>query len=1296
MLAKLSVKKPLTIIVAVVLIVLLAVISFMNMQTDLLPKLDLPYVAVITAYPGASPEKVEGSVTKPLENTLATIGGIEKITSISSENSSTVILQFGYSINMDTAIIEMSNKLDMVSAQMEDGVATPILMKIDPNLLPVMVASVDMGDTNIKETSAFVSETVIPAFEKINGVASVSSTGLISERVSVTLNQDKIDELNDKVLVAVDEQLVDAKKQLDKAKKEIESQKSKLSPQANEMLKELNQAMIQLFDGKAQAQIGLNSITTATIQLKQQLTQLQTTEKILTTVVEEAENILADLTKVINESNNALKALDVTEKQLIAQREELLKNPTPENLAKVAEIEVGLQRIKAERTILEQTVSVATQFRTEIRNIMRDPSNNDGDSIYEMLDQMQEGIQACEDALGELPEQQLTVEDLLEDLGEKQTQLLEGKDQITMGLTEATVQLAMAEKELNEKTAEFEASRDAAFEKANLNGMITQDMVSNILMAENFSMPAGYLQSGNVDTIVKVGEKFASIDELKKLELFEIDAEDVGTICLEDVADISVVDNIGETYAKINGNDGILLSFQKQSTASTSEISDTIRKTMDMLEEEHEGLHITPLNDQGVYINIVVNSVISNLLMGGILAIVILFLFLRNIKPTLIVAMSIPISLMLAVVLMYFSNVTLNLISLCGLALGVGMLVDNSIVVIENIYRLRALGMSAAKAAVKGAMQVGGAITASTLTTVCVFLPIVFTEGLSRQLFTDMGLTIGYSLVASLLIAMTLVPTLSSTMLTNIQQKPQKRFDAFVNWYGRLLEKVLKHKAWVLSGAAALLIISGIGAATMGTAFIPESDTSEISVSLEMSNEASTEELRETTDKVAEIVGSIDGVATVGAMEGSSGNSMSLYVLLEEKRKLSSLEICQEITDKTTDLPCEISASGSGMDMSAMSGSGIAVNIFGDDMDMLQDLAVQIGGIISEVEGTVDIDDGTGEASKETRIVIDKNKAMSYGLTVAQVYQEIAKALKTEITSTTLSIGDKEYPVVVATDKENQLTEETLKSHTISGQKNGEAKEVSLSEIASFDKADALDSIHHDNSKRYITVSAGIDAEHNIGLVSRELTKKLDKFELPEGYSMTIGGENETINNSLRDLILMVLLAIVFIYLIMVAQFQSLLSPFIVMFTIPLAFTGGLLMLWFTGGEISMIAMLGFLVLAGVVVNNGIVFVDYTNQLRAEGLSLIEALVETGKRRIRPILMTALTTILGLFTLALGIGTGTDMLQPMAIVIIGGLTYSTLLTLFVVPSLYSILQRKPLKVINVDDIDATEEKHENA
>lgn len=1427
MLSRFSVKKPMTVFVAVVLVLILGVMSFINMTTDLLPNMDLPYAVAYTTYIGASPEQVEQSVTKPMESALAATSGLKNITSVSQENVSIVVMEFEEGTGMDSAMIEMNAALDQLSGSLPDAAGSPILMKINPDLLPIMVLAVDSDSMARQELSEFTTSTVIPALERVDGVASVSGSGLLESQIRIELDQSRIDALNEKVLTAIDGSLADAEKQLKATRKQITEGKKKLEEQSGTAYAQLVAAAGQLSGIKDQTTIGstLNSAEVKALQavldqydamVKLQkdyndaetaaralgaadyakLQLLQTNRTTLRANLKAAENSLKAADAALKELGSSEAALqkeltDAEAQQAAAQAaynaavdgapkrleedagwQELQKREAekqaeiedlekqladdPDNAelqAKLNTAQAALAAIKAEQTAYinrndpetvkanealtaaqnsvtraetrletyrqsaaakaeaEKTLAEGTKALDEntaaIKKILGEEngkkwieSHDKVQDDYGTIAELNAAISALEPRIPELKKELATakasqkeLDAALSELDKAQSQLETGKLELSQQLILATVQLQQAEQALNEAEEQFRQQRDAAYKAAGLDGILTQSAVSQLFMAQNFSMPAGYIQSADGRLTLKVGDKFADLQELENWVLFDYSVGDVGQIRLSDIADVRLADNAEELYAKINGNDGVLLTVQKSSVASTSGACRNLYDTMERLEEKYEGLHLTALSDQGQYIDLVIRSVLQNLLFGALLATAILLLFLRDLRPTVIVAFSIPISLLFAVVLMYFTGVTLNIISLSGLALGVGMLVDNSIVAIENIYRLRQLGYNAATAAVHGCRQIAGAITASTLTTVCVFVPILFTGGLTRQIFADMGLTIAYSLGASLLVALTLVPALSGKLLTGdaAGKKPNRLLSRMMESYEKLLRLVLRHKAPVLLGAVALLIVSGLLAVGMGTAFMPEMDSPQVSVSIEMPEDATTTQGREMCDTVIDRILSVDGVDTVGAMEGQTmmgGGDLSLYVLLQQKRSGSSQQIAKEIEAACTDLDCTVTANGSTMDMSMMTGgSGIRLAVTGDDMDTLRSAAAELARAVSAVEGVASVSDGQEENSTEVRITVDKAKAAEYNLTVAQVYQQVAAAVLSQTTATDITVNGSDLPVVVVPDDRDITTRETLEELELTGTRNQQDCEVRLSEIAAVTEAASSAAIHRENQSRTVTVTAQIADGYNIGLVSREVEKLLADYQMPEGCSYAFEGENEMIRSTMGDLALMIALAVALIYLIMVAQFQSLLSPFIVLFTIPLAFTGGLLGLWITGKELSVIAMLGFLMLAGVVVNNGIVFVDYVNQLRLEGRERTEALVQTGRDRIRPILMTALTTIFGLVTMALGLGSGGDMLQPLAIVTIGGLAYATLLTLFIVPAVYDIFLKKDPKKVVIEEVE---------
>lgn len=1230
MLPKFSVKKPLTVFVAMILVLVLGVVSFTKMTTDLLPSMNLPYVIAYTPYPGASPEKVENTVTNPLEEVFSTVSGVENITSISNENVSMVVLEFSQDTNMDSAMIDLNGQVDLVKSKFDDTVGSTTLMKLNPDMMPIMMVSVDMDGMSQEEISTYVNDEIIPSLERIEGVASVSATGLVESQLQITLDTDKIDSLNKKIKANIHSEL-------DKNEKKIDDGISKLNKSEKELDKKSQEQISKLSEASVELESGLSQLSSA-------ITQIQ----MMDSVGDSLNPTISDAKKALNDSESKLK--DFKNKLKIAEQNGLDTSILKENIAS-----------------LESTIK----------------------TIKISIENAEKGLNSSSASLGQLQAQQ-------KELKSQKKQLETAKSTLNQELTKASIKIIQGKAQLESAKQELNKSREEALKSADLSSKITPDMINSVLTAENFSMPAGYVSDDAKQYSVKVGDKFTSIDQVEDLLLMSIDG--IGDIYLKDIADIKYENNVSKSYTNVNGNPGIMLSIEKTSTSSTSSVCDKLNQTIDSLTDGNDKLHILSLMDQGIYIDMVINSILDNLLYGGILAIIVLLVFLRSIKPTVIIAFSIPMSLLFAVVLMYFTDISLNMISLSGLSLGVGMLVDNSIVVIENIYRMRNNGVSRYKAAVYGAKQVSGAIFASTLTTICVFLPIVFTDGITKQIFTDMGLTIAYSLIASLIIALTLVPCMASKLLTSADEKEHRWFDKFVDFYETLLEKALNHKSIVLIGALILLCFAGFSTTRMGTAFMPDMSSTQMTatISPKEGQELTNDDLQKISDDFVKIVGKIDDVEGVGAMNGSgtmmgmssssSSNSMSVYIVLKEDMKHSNKEIAKMIKDDTSSLNCDISVNESTMDMGSMVGSGISIQIKGDDLDKLQDISNDMVDILKNTDGAIDIKSSLDNSEVEQRVSVNKDEAMKYGLTVAQVYQQISEKLKSETTSTTITSNSNDLAVVIKNNA-SETTIKDLKLLEIKGTKNNKDAKVKLNKIATITNATTPASINHKNQTRYMTVSASVDEDHNIGLISRDIQSKIDDYNTPNGYEVELTGENETINSTMKDLVLMILLAIVFIYLIMVAQFQSLLSPFIVMFTIPLAFTGGLLGLLVTRQILSVTSMLGFLILAGIVVNNGIVFVDYVNQLRLDGVDKRTALLETGRARIRPILMTAMTTILAMSTMALGVGMGSELSQGLSIVTIGGLLYTTLLTLFIVPILYDIFHRKEMKKIIIDDED---------
>lgn len=1398
MFGKFSVRKPYTVLVAVVLVIVLGIVSFTKMTSDLLPNISFPYVLVMTTYPGASPETVEMVVTKPVESSMATVSNIEEISSVSNENYSMVILQFAQSADMNAVSLEIRENLDQIRSYWDDSVGNPIIMKINPDMLPVMIAAVGGKDMSAAEITDLTNDTIVPELESIEGVASVSGMGLLEESVNVIIRQEKIDAVNEQVFGSIDKEIdenlaelqenkqdiYDGQAELENAKKELADSEAELAQKQQELndskaelensKKELADGRNELADKKSQLESGkteLNSKKDATTkQLAEAETKLLTakadaeaakthlqleiqtaeaTVKGLDSGIEQAkagvqmleqtimavngiEGTLAGLNGIdasktyvnLDESTQAaVKAwyesagYEVNETDSVEQIKGTLSAIESGILIKarvndVSELQTKKSDLESTIADLESQKAMAAAPIDQYKSALSEIEGNISKLDSALTELYQGNLQAAIEfanaqttiSLGEmqiasaesgLDSAQKQLEAGEEQIKSGQEQLDAGADQIKEGydqINDNAEQLADALQQILDGEEQIEEAREDAYDQADMNGILTVDTVEQLLAAQNFSMPAGYVTEDGISYLIRVGDKPDTVEELKAMPILNVDMDGVDVITLGDVADVFMTDNSADIYTNVNGEPGILLTMQKQTGYSTGEVSDKILARFDELLEQNENLMLITLMDQGIYIDMVTDSIFNNIIFGAGLAILILLLFLRDIRPTAVIACSIPISIVAAVVCMYFSGVTLNVISLSGLALGIGMLVDNSIVVIENIYRLRSEGASVTEAAIEGTREVAGAIAASTLTTVCVFLPIVFTEGITRQLFVDMGLTIGYSLGASLIVALTVVPAMSSKILVKTKEQKESRFfNGLMNGYGKVLDWSLKHKAVIFIGVLVLLVGSALASLSKGTAFMPTMESTQMTITLELPDTTPLSETAEVTDRVVEILRNMEDVEDVGAMAStssmgslmggsadSSTHETSIYLTTVEKPKLNNKELSNAIEEQTAQLceetGAELSIETSMMDMSALGGDGISIQVRGRDLDTLQQIAKEVAAIVEATEGTAKVSDGLEEATGEMRILIDRDKAMDQGLTVAEVYQQIAAKLKDASSATTFETTAKEYEVYVKNANDMELTRKLLQDLVIEKtDKDNKKVEIPLKDIAAFENTISPKSVSRTEQNRYIAVSASIADGYNVGLVSRKLEQNLADYEVPEGYSLVMEGENEMIVDAMQQLMLMLLLAVIFMYLIMVAQFQSLKSPFIIMFTIPLAFTGGFLGLFLGNCEVSVVAVIGFVMLAGIIVNNGIVIVDYMNQLIAQGMEKHEAILQAGRTRLRPVLMTALTTILGLLPMVFGTDMGAAMGKPMAIVTVGGLLYGTLLTLLVVPCIYDLM-----------------------
>ena len=1296
---KFSVKKPLTVFVAVLAILVLGVVAYLKMTPDLMPNMDFPYVILVTTDPGASPETVEADITKPLEQSMATLDRIKNVTSSSMDSVSMVVLEFEDGVNMDTVSVDIQQKINQLKGSWSDTVGDPYVLKMNPSMLPVQVTALSYDGKDITELSDFVTDTLSPKLEGITGVASVTVSGTVQHQLHVILSQKKLDDLSRRLSDAIAKQLSDAAGQLSSARGQVNSAKAAIR--------------------SAEESAVRDAVTQALTTIQDSLKTMRDSRDQLQANLRELAEIQAEKARL--EAENA---------PYQARIEAIRHDPSmteEEKQAAIAEIESDPEyvRIQAELAALDlrmaalgvkwdEAVQRAKEWQKQLEELekqLRDLETDEG--VAKLADQVTAGTLTMADAV---------------------TQIIS-----------ANIQLDSALNQIDQGLQTLEESRSAALSQADLSSSLNLSTITALLTAQNFSMPAGYLKEDGVNYMVSVGDAIDTRQDLENLVLFDLGMDGIDPIRMKDVADVAITDNSSEIYDKLNGKDGVIVSFNKQSTYATAEVSDNINSRFRELEAEYQGLSFVPLMDQGDYIYLIINSILSSLGWGALFSVLILYLFLRDLRPTVITLCSIPISVIFAVVLMYFSGVTINMISLSGLAVAVGMLVDNSVVVIENIYRLRAKGATVIQAAVSGARQVLGAITASTLTTVCVFLPIVFVEGITKQLFTDLALTMTYSLLASLIVALTLVPAMASGMLR--KEKPQKPglLDRVYPAYRKAVSWSLRHRAVVLLLSLVLLLGSAGATLARGFAFMPNIDMNTVNLTVSMPEGCTREQAVSLADEVLRRAAQVENVETVGAMMSSSGSSggmdmtsmmssgggaydVTAYITLTEGA--SGAKTGQQIEAACTGMDCTVTASGA-MDsyMTYLTGSGVALNVYGSDMEQMQSAAKTLAAKLATVPGTENVSDGLEQAATALHLSVDRNAAMEKGLTVAQVYMAVASALTDTDSSLSLTLDGLDVSVSIQSPEESRMTREKLMDLEIdpsamsamssmmsaasgsgsmsgmsgmssgsgsmsgmSGMSSGStsavqaAEPVRLGDIAKLEETVSLNTIHRDQQRRYITVSADVADGYNVTKVTTAAQAAIAEVDLPQGITASFQGENEAIMDAIEQLLLMLLLGIVLVYLVMVAQFQSLRSPLIVMFTIPLAFTGGFLALLLAGIEVSVVSLVGFVMLVGVIVNNGIVLVDYINQLRLEGMGRREAIIEAGVTRLRPILMTSLTTILGLVVMAFGKDVGTALMQPVALVCIGGLLYATLMTLLVVPCMYDILSRRDLRKVNEEEL----------
>lgn len=1004
MLSKFSVKKPITILMIIFIVILIGIVSLSKLPIDLLPNIEMPIAIVQTSYSGAGPQEIEKLVTKPLEESLSTVNNIDKISSISTEGSSLVILQFNFGTDMDFAALEMREKIDIIEGYLPDDTSDPMVLKFDPNAMPIMSLSIS-GSGDIATTGHIAEDIVKPRLERVEGAASVDINGVL-----------------------------------------------------------------------------------------------------------------------------------------------------------VKEIEVKL-------------------------------------------------------------------------IGEK----VQGYG-------------------------------------------ISTDYLAQILMAENLNLPGGSVSKGKNELTVRTIGEFQSIEEIRNLN---IALPNGGTVRLRDLADVNFINKKKSTISRLNNQDTLQLSIMKQSGVNTVNVSKQINKEIEQLKKDYPSLKIDKVFDQAEFINLAIKGVANNAILGGCLAVLILFIFLRSIKSTIIIGLSIPISIITTFILLYFTDITLNMMTLGGLALGIGMLVDNSIVVLENIYRHRSDGLGIKESAVLGANEVAVSVTASTLTTIAVFLPIIFVQGITSTIFKELAMTVTLSLLSSLVVSLTLIPMMSSKMLT-VNKKLIKREESVKEnkirkIYKRILSWGLRHRFITVAICILIFVVSMSSMASMGAGFFPQTDEGQIDISVSLPSGSELSDTDDITKEIEKLISDIPEIKYIstsvgagGMFGGSAGSSGTISVVLNslEERDKSTFEVADMIRNFIKDIPgAEINVSTSSMmSMGGLGGgNSLNINIAGEDTDILKTISDDFMDIIAKVEGTREISSSISEGIPEVQVLIDRNRASQFGLTSAQIANDIRSSLS-GATATKFKYEGDEIDVIIRGDDIYNQSMSNLEMTPIS---TPLGTTVPLSQVADIEISRGPTSINREDQARNVSVTSDV-FDRDVQTVANEVNVLLDDYEMPRGYSYSFGGETELINDAFRDLGLTLVMAIILVYMILAAQFESLVQPLSIMLTVPLALSGGALGLYLTGTVLSVPALIGFIMLVGIVVNNGIVLVDYINTRRKNNEDRLEAIKNAGAIRLRPIMMTALTTILALVPLSLGIGEGAELEQPLAIVVIGGLILSTVLTLIFTPVMYTI------------------------
>lgn len=833
------------------------------------------------------------------------------------------------------------------------------------------------------------------------------------------------------------------------------------------------------------------------------------------------------------------------------------------------------------------------------------------------------------------------------------------------------------------------------------------DRVLMALAAENINMPAGEVVEHHEDLIVRTLGEFQSVDDVRNVVVGLSQRGE--PIYLKDIAKVKDTFKETRSVARVQEQKGVYLVVNKRSGANTAIVGNAVKKEINKIQPTLPGnINFYLAMDQAEMINMVASRTANNALVGALLAIVLIFLFLRNWRPTLIISIAIPLSVITTFVALYAAGYTLNLMTLGGLALGVGMLVDNAIVVIENTFRHIEEGKHVEEAAVIGASEVGMAITASTLTTIIVFLPVVFAGGITGKLTQPLALTIVFSLVSSLFVALTLVPLFSSLLFkARLKKKTEKkeeeeecsvkepRFAAARVFYRNLLTQALRKRKTILTATLALFVVSLVIVTFIGAEFMPQSDRNFLMVRVKLPVGTSLEETNRVVSQVEKIFRQQPEVSLVTAQAGSraeedpsdmaSGMGLTgthegmLMVRLvnRSERKYTDAEILERVRKMLPRLE-NLKFEQINMEAAMMGGAAapVEIKIFGKELETLREIGELIVHRISDVEGLRDLTHTLAQGKPEYQFVLDRERAARLGLAVAQVSSTIQTATQGTVVSRYRD-GSDEVNIRVILAKQYRDSLEEIRKTPLMSPTN---RIIFLDQIADWRRGEGPIQITRENQMRKISVTANISGR-DLGSVMRDIRGRLGDIEkqLPPGYFLEYGGSYEQMIDAFKVLAAALALAILLVYMVMASQFENFLHPFVIMFTIPLAIIGVIFGLLISGKPVSLPALIGVIILAGIAVNNGIVMIDYINQLIRRGFDKREAVIRGAVTRLRPVLLTALTTILGMLPMAVAGGSGAEFRSPMAVAVVGGLIATTLLTLFIIPIVYSIFNRISFK-----------------